>query len=32
MDANPDGLYSTEWAGELITFLKQAKQAACLTR
>ena len=27
MDANPDGLYSTEWAGELITFLKQAKQA-----
>lgn len=27
MDANPDGLYSTEWAGELITFMKQAKQA-----
>jgi branched-chain amino acid transport system substrate-binding protein len=27
MDANPDGFYSTEWAGELITFVKQAKQA-----
>lgn len=27
MDAKPDGLYSTEWAGELITFVKQAKQA-----
>jgi branched-chain amino acid transport system substrate-binding protein len=27
MDANPDGLYSTEWAGELISFVKQAKQA-----
>jgi len=27
MDANPDGFYSTEWAGELITFIKQAKQA-----
>jgi branched-chain amino acid transport system substrate-binding protein len=27
MDANPDGLYSTEWAGELITFVKQAKEA-----
>jgi branched-chain amino acid transport system substrate-binding protein len=27
MDAKPEGLYSTEWAGELITFVKQAKQA-----
>jgi branched-chain amino acid transport system substrate-binding protein len=27
MDAAPDGIYSTEWAGELITFVKQAKQA-----
>ncbi|WP_054033100.1 ABC transporter substrate-binding protein [Desulfatitalea tepidiphila] len=27
MDAKPDGLYSTEWAGELITFVKQANQA-----
>jgi len=27
MDARPDGLYSTEWAGELITFVKQAKEA-----
>ena len=27
MDAQPDGLYSTEWAGELITFVKQAKEA-----
>lgn len=27
MDANPEGFYSTEWAGELITFVKQAKQA-----
>ena len=27
MDAKPDGLYSTEWAGELISFLKQAKEA-----
>jgi branched-chain amino acid transport system substrate-binding protein len=27
MDAAPDGLYSTEWAGELITFIKQAKEA-----
>lgn len=27
MDASPDGLYSTEWAGELITFVKQAKEA-----
>ncbi|OGP33259.1 MAG: hypothetical protein A2X88_05975 [Deltaproteobacteria bacterium GWC2_65_14] len=27
LDANPDGLYSTEWAGELITFVKQAKEA-----
>jgi branched-chain amino acid transport system substrate-binding protein len=27
MDAKPDGLYSTEWAGELITFIKQAKEA-----
>ncbi len=27
MDAKPDGLYSTEWAGELISFVKQAKQA-----
>jgi branched-chain amino acid transport system substrate-binding protein len=27
MDAKPDGFYSTEWAGELISFVKQAKQA-----
>ncbi len=27
MDAKPDGLYSTEWAGELITFIKQAREA-----
>jgi branched-chain amino acid transport system substrate-binding protein len=27
MDANPEGFYSTEWAGELITFVKQANQA-----
>jgi branched-chain amino acid transport system substrate-binding protein len=27
MDARPDGLYSTEWAGELISFVKQAKEA-----
>lgn len=27
MDANPDGLYSTEWAGELITFVRQAREA-----
>jgi branched-chain amino acid transport system substrate-binding protein len=27
MDAQPDGLYSTEWAGELISFVKQAREA-----
>lgn len=27
MDAKPEGLYSVEWAGELITFVKQAKEA-----
>ncbi len=27
LDANPDGLYSVEWAGELITMIKQAAQA-----
>jgi branched-chain amino acid transport system substrate-binding protein len=27
LDAQPDGLYSTEWAGELITFVKQAREA-----
>ncbi|MBA4392101.1 MAG: hypothetical protein C0407_00960 [Desulfobacca sp.] len=27
MDANPDGLYSTERGAELITFIRQAKQA-----
>ncbi len=27
LDAKPDGLYSVEWAGELITMIKQAKQA-----
>lgn len=27
MDAKPDGLYSTEWAGELITFVKQGNEA-----
>ena len=27
MDAKPEGFYSTEWAGELITFVKQAQQA-----
>jgi len=27
MDAAPEGIYSTEWAGELIAFVKQANQA-----
>ena len=27
LDAKPEGLYSTEWAGELITMVKQAAQA-----
>ncbi len=27
MDAKPDGLYSTEWAGELISFVKQGGDA-----
>jgi branched-chain amino acid transport system substrate-binding protein len=27
LDAQPEGLYSTEWAGELITFVKQAREA-----
>lgn len=27
MDAKPEGLYSVVWAGELITLVKQAKQA-----
>lgn len=27
LDAKPDGLYSTEWAGELITFIRQAREA-----
>jgi branched-chain amino acid transport system substrate-binding protein len=27
LDAQPDGLYSTEWAGELISFVKQAREA-----
>lgn len=27
MDAKPQGLYSTEWAGELISFVKQAREA-----
>jgi len=27
MDAKPEGFYSTEWAGELIAFVKQANQA-----
>lgn len=27
LDANPQGLYSVEWAGELITMVKQAAQA-----
>jgi branched-chain amino acid transport system substrate-binding protein len=27
LDAQPEGFYSTEWAGELITFVKQANQA-----
>ena len=27
MDAKPEGLYSVEWAGELISMMKQAKQA-----
>ncbi|MEW6348480.1 MAG: ABC transporter substrate-binding protein [Thermodesulfobacteriota bacterium] len=27
LDANPDGLYSVEWAGELITMIKQASEA-----
>ncbi|RJQ87328.1 MAG: hypothetical protein C4519_00845 [Desulfobacteraceae bacterium] len=32
LDAKPEGLYSTEWAGELITFVKQAKQAGMFER
>ena len=27
LDAKPEGFYSTEWAGELITIVKQANQA-----
>ncbi|MBI5069420.1 MAG: ABC transporter substrate-binding protein [Deltaproteobacteria bacterium] len=27
LDARPEGLYSTEWGGELITFVKQAAEA-----
>jgi branched-chain amino acid transport system substrate-binding protein len=27
LDAKPEGLYSTEWAGELISFVKQAREA-----
>ncbi len=27
LDAKPEGLYSVEWAGELITMIKQARQA-----
>ena len=27
LDAKPEGFYSTEWAGELISFVKQANQA-----
>ena len=27
MDAKPEGLYSVEWAGELISMMKQANQA-----
>jgi branched-chain amino acid transport system substrate-binding protein len=27
LDAEPEGFYSTEWAGELISFVKQANQA-----
>jgi len=27
MDAKPDGFYSTEWAGECISFVRQAKEA-----
>ena len=27
MDAKPDGLYSVEWAGELISMIKQASEA-----
>lgn len=27
MDAKPEGLYSVEWAGELVTMIKQAGQA-----
>jgi branched-chain amino acid transport system substrate-binding protein len=32
LDAKPEGLYSTEWAGELIAFVKQAKQAGVFER
>jgi branched-chain amino acid transport system substrate-binding protein len=32
LDADPDGLYSVEWAGELITMVKQAKQAGLFKR
>jgi len=27
LDAKPDGLYSVVWGGELVTFIKQAKEA-----
>jgi branched-chain amino acid transport system substrate-binding protein len=32
MDAAPEGFYSTEWAGELITFVKQANQAGMFNK
>jgi branched-chain amino acid transport system substrate-binding protein len=32
LDAKPEGLYSTEWAGELITFVRQANQAGLFKR
>ncbi len=32
LDAKPEGFYSTEWAGELISLVKQANQAGFFTK
>ena len=32
LDAKPEGLYSVEWAGELITMMKQAAQAGLFAK
>lgn len=32
LDAKPDGLYSVEWAGELISMMKQAAQAGLFNK